>query len=912
MFRLRPPRAVLVVVALLALGALVRALRFAGRFAGLAWAHWDESKLAIQALQALGGDFPVHHMTIEYLGASPSYPLAIWFTLAGGSSVALDIFAWAAGVACLWTGWLLARRVLEPIPALFALAVLAVPPVELSHWSLSGNMNWIFLVLLGNLVLLATHTLFFRRPGCPRALLVLGLLTGLGWWTNPLVVVYLVPFGLLAVRTGLLWRPRIWLFVGGLALGGLPAWVYEAQYFPSSRFVLHQAGYVEAEPLGERIRLLTGRLIPDVLGVRLARLTPSLEGVLELAVLLLAVAAVVGAAIRDRGALRWAAGARRSAPPAAAGRLLLWGVLLANLALAAVSSRPLEGRYLLPLYSVLPYWIGDTLHGLWSARRAVGAAALATLLGLHAWSNTGDTVARTTPSQWRWASVKGRMAPVVRWLDERGIRRVYFADVPHLQSYEFTYLTGMRIVAADLWREGALPHAHAVDAAAAPPIVTRTLRKELHSGLRALGIDVRETPVGAIYVLEPVPTFATGFVPIGPEGWVVRASGNASEAANLIDRDASTGWRSPGPQAPGQWVAVDLGREETVTRVDLLAIDWQEVPSGYRVEVSRDGKRWQPVVVVPQYWGPLFFSEHHAFLKVRQGRVQAIFPPVRTRLVRLVQTGEVPYRDWAARELFVYGPGGPRPPLPREGEITAALREEGVQFVYADHWLSAWVQAESHGRIAGEQSNAATNSYGHSPDPRELGRFRARRDYAILLGADADAPGVRAMLAGQGIAVRERAAGAYRLLLLTPGPVPRRLPRDGWRATASENTAEAWHAIDGADETRWQAGATPASQLTVDLGQVRRVGGLAGRPGPAAGGARGLRVEGSVDGRDWRALQPLAWAGPLYWSGSELLRNGEESWAVAFPPTSLRYLRLSSDGPAAASAWSLAELDAFE
>jgi hypothetical protein len=44
------------VAAVLALAALVRALRFWGV---ISWAHWDEANVAIPAIQILGGTFPV-------------------------------------------------------------------------------------------------------------------------------------------------------------------------------------------------------------------------------------------------------------------------------------------------------------------------------------------------------------------------------------------------------------------------------------------------------------------------------------------------------------------------------------------------------------------------------------------------------------------------------------------------------------------------------------------------------------------------------------------------------------------------------------------------------------------------------------------------------------------------------------
>ncbi len=123
---------------------------------------------------------------------------------------------------------------------------------------------------------------------------------------------------------------------------------------------------------------------------------------------------------------------------------------------------------------------------------------------------------------------------------------------------------------------------------------------------------------------------------------------------------------------------MDLGAPQDVSRVDLLAIDWREVPAGIQVERSEDGAHWETAVAVPDYWGPLFWSERHAFLKVRRGRVQAIFTPVRARFLRLTWTG-TGSQAWAARELFVYRPAPPTPAGLEPGALGAALRLEGVQ-----------------------------------------------------------------------------------------------------------------------------------------------------------------------------------------------------------------------------------------
>ncbi len=898
---------------LLVLGAMIRALRFADRFDE--WMPTDGSRLAIPAIEILRGTLPVDHLGVEYMGASPSYPLAAWFALAGISTLAFDLFAYGVGLAILWTSYLVARRLLDRSAALLTLAVLAVPPPLLAQFSMHVQLNYPFMLLIGNLFLLGTHTLFFRRPGCSATLLVLGLLAGLGWWTNPLFVVYLAPFGLLLLRTGLIWRARAWLFPVGVLFGGLPAWVYEFWNFPSARFAVTRAGAAETGTVLDwgRAALVSREFLPSLLGADLTGIGGSISTLFALTLLLLGVGAVARAAVRDRDEMRWVVGL--GGRPGR-GDVLLWGLFTTNLALVFFTPRGAGGvRYLVPLFSVLPCWLGELLCWLWGNRRAAGAVAVVGVLGFQLWANWTDTLGGTPSGQQRWQPRETAVEPMVSWLEARGFSRVYWA-VADMPSFLFTYLAQTRVVAADLWRDEAPPHADLVDAAVKPPIVVTGEAPELRESLQGLGMVVRETRVGQVRVVEADPGFRTGFVPVRPDGWRVTASVHGELARNLVDRDVSTGWGTGGPQAPGQWVVVDMGQETEITRVDFLAVDWQEVPAGFRVEVSRDGVEWQVVQSVPDYWGPLFFSEHHAFLRVRRGRVQAIFPPVGARYVRIVQTGKTRYEAWSARELFIFRPGPPGPPPARPGELTAALRQEGVSFVYANAWLSARVRVESRGTIGVLESNLNLNSYGRTdPAPEVLERLRPEVGRAILVGSDGDEEEIRRMLAGEGVAVREAAAGPYRLLVFLPGRRAwHRLDRDGWTATASENAGAARLAIDGDRRTRWKTAGPAGSgvSFTLDLGRTHEVSGVRLTPGTRGGGPTDFEVEGSTDRIGWVRLEPLEWAGPLYWSGSELLRYGTREWAVEFPATSVRYLRLRPLGGPDGRPWGIEEIECFD
>ena len=154
-------------------------------------------------------------------------------------------------------------------------------------------------------------------------------------------------------------------------------------------------------------------------------------------------------------------------------------------------------------------------------------------------------------------------------------------------------------------------------------------------------------------------------------------------------------------------------------------------------------------------------------------------------------------------------------------------------------------------------------------------------------------------------------AGPYRLLVLAPAPAPRRLDKRGWRVFTSDPAPQAARVIDGDRRTQWVSAppaAGPTPTVTLDVGFPRDLRGLEVRPGLPG---RDLRLAGSLDGAAWSLIEPLAWAGSVYWTGSELLANGGPKWAVAFPPTRLRYLRLTPAAPLR-EPWTIAEIEALE
>ena len=531
--------------------------------------------------------------------------------------------------------------------------------------------------------------------------------------------------------------------------------------------MLHEAGSLPAQSVGARAAELTGYLAFELLGAR----PEGLRSVPPLLVQVLIVAiggfAVLRAVVRDRDELRWLVGAGGQ-PRSGLG--LLWAMVVGHIGLMLFTHRTLGATYCVPLYAALSIWTGEALAWLWLRRRWLGGGAVTVLVAWHLWANFGASLGSPAASAPRWTRLEATARPLIDWLLTRNIRHVQWtAEDESLASFELTFLSGYRVIASQLWHEAVVQHGWAVDAEEMPLIVTgeRELGP-LRASLAALGLGVRETRVGRFVVVEPT-VASRGFAPLAPDGWTVTASHRTHEAGNLLDRDVATGWSTGDRQRSGEWLTVDLGRAETVGRVDLLAIDWQEVPAAFRVESSLDGRQWHEAVTVTEYWGPLFLSEGRPFLRVRHGRVQAIFSPVQCRFLRIVQLGESGHA-WAARELFVYRPAAPRPSStdPSPEGLAWSLHRAGIRMVYAGPWLSARVLAGSRGTLGALDSNINVNSYGRTrPEPTTLERFRLEEGRGLLLGGDADFTGIREVLAGRGVPMHETGIGPYRLLALT-------------------------------------------------------------------------------------------------------------------------------------------------
>lgn len=90
--------------------------------------------------------------------------------------------------------------------------------------------------------------------------------------------------------------------------------------------------------------------------------------------------------------------------------------------------------------------------------------------------------------------------------------------------------------------------------------------------------------------------------PPGPAGTTAEPAGpedpccTADVAARASDAEAFTRWTTGRPQQPGQWLALDLGRERPLDRLVLdTGVSTGDFPGAFDVQVSPDGSDWRTV-----------------------------------------------------------------------------------------------------------------------------------------------------------------------------------------------------------------------------------------------------------------------------------------------------------------------------
>lgn len=195
--------------------------------------HSDEAVVALMARHITQGARPVFFYGQAYMGSLDAWVIAAHFQLFGDSVLSVRIAQSVLYMLVVATGYLAALRLsANRVVAAVAALLLAVPAVNTALYTTATLGGYNETLLFGNLVLLLGYdvTHGHERSGWRWGLL--GLVAGLAWWTNGLIVMTVVPVGLMMLRVWGRQRrlpalPLVALALAAFVIGSAPWWVFD-------------------------------------------------------------------------------------------------------------------------------------------------------------------------------------------------------------------------------------------------------------------------------------------------------------------------------------------------------------------------------------------------------------------------------------------------------------------------------------------------------------------------------------------------------------------------------------------------------------------------------------------------------------------------------------------------------------
>jgi len=506
----------------------------------------DEAIGGLAARHILQGERPIFYHGQDYMGILESYVEAAVFAVAGSSTFTLRLVPIAFSLAFCTLTYVLGRRIYEPAVGAIAALYVAVSPLFLTVWSVKGRTHYVETLVFGGLLLLLLLDVAYDGRRDAWRLVALGLVAGLAFWTNLLVVSYLIVVAALLALLGGSGRSRLAaLIVPTFALGSLPLWLANASSNLATFRQVAAANAGESSDLASVARNLA-RLWSQAFPVLLGWAQPTSNLYLFAAEradrpLAFAGGAVVGALLLLLVLHRLTEIARLAlGPPAASASGATGGTSVLHAAIertlpgwrAALSERDLpllalflvvpllfaadrgaplqlgEPRYVLPLYSTVPVFAAY-LWRLGRRSRPALVVALAALVALNVQSNLSLDLRLAVPS------THGRPLPasndeLVSFLLNRGDTGIY-AD--YWIAYAVAFQSEERIVAGvigDDLRRGFnryIPHAQAVDTSPSPAFVFVAGSAQdgaFADRLRRVGASYRRSEVGGYAVYDAI------------------------------------------------------------------------------------------------------------------------------------------------------------------------------------------------------------------------------------------------------------------------------------------------------------------------------------------------------------------------------------------------------------------------
>ncbi len=286
--------------------------------------HADEGIVALMASHMLDGDFPVFFYGQAYMGSFNAMSTAAGFAVMGETVLAIRIVQLVKFVLFVgtgyWAAWHLSH---QRMVALIAALTLAVSHTMGAIYTATNIGGYVETLIFGNLMLMLGYDVARTHLYSVWRWAVLGVIAGLAWWTNGLIIAFALPIALFCLWTLIHRAEQRGRYIGLIALalvfffiGGAPWWVYNfthdnaalAVYFPAVSNTATTIGIGEV-PFSQKVLGFALFALPTTVGMRYTWASTYFLPVLGLPVMLVYVIALYQTARSEqlplRDGVRW-------------------------------------------------------------------------------------------------------------------------------------------------------------------------------------------------------------------------------------------------------------------------------------------------------------------------------------------------------------------------------------------------------------------------------------------------------------------------------------------------------------------------------------------------------------------------------------------------------------------------------
>lgn len=641
----------------------------------------DEAIVGLMAKHmAEGRSWPVFYYGQNYLGSLEAILTSFVFRLIGVSNFGLKCVPLIFSLFHIIVVYELIRLLSNKCAARIGALCVAIPPSALLVWSLKARGGFIELVVIGTLSLILSVKLLSScnpnqdrhkhfQPMSLSGLCGLGVLLGLGWWTNNQIIYYMAAIGsvffvYILFRGGFLEVLKSGsVGLAGFVLGSAPFWY--VNLFTKPRF----ATFVELGKRAESDKVIGyfqgfwAEALPILFGAR--RLWNDQDVFYGAST----VAYVVYLICLVATLVAWSCGLRASKVRVSVSVPSIMLVCLFCVFIQIIFSisgfgwLTKEPRYLLPIYSVQFLFVGVAVSWMYGVTRLFWVSrifpnlVLVALLGLHLSSSYGLSFpyynGLAIPGEPFIGSEGDRVQSdhkdLYSWLAENHYRHIftnywigYRVAFETLENVTFTRFRQPRSLRIPEYEEVGFEYRDNsvyVLGAKEAEMVARAFRDS--------GLVFRTTEVSGYIILDHLRPITARGNEISLSNAKLRASSRDSWLENVIDNDISTRWGSGMAQNPNMFVEVELPVNTAISGIDIDMGLWpQDVAARLVIEATDENGK---TCVLFDRTPDLELVCDHRTLEIN-------FPVITVEKIKFFQTAHRAIFDWSMADIRLYEP----------------------------------------------------------------------------------------------------------------------------------------------------------------------------------------------------------------------------------------------------------------